>query len=483
MASERPNILWICSDQQRWDTLGCYGNSHVSSPSLDRLAEGGVLFEQAYSQSPVCTPSRGAFLTGRYPRTCRAHRNGADIPAEEILVTKILSDEGYRCGLSGKLHLSACHPKACTEMERRIDDGYTDFHWSHHSGGGWGLHNEYWKWLDERGEKYHTPKHPDCEYIQVGMPENLHQTTWCVEKAMDFITARNKDHQPWLFSLNMFDPHAAFDAPEAYLNPYLENLDAIPLPNYVDGELDNKTPYQQKDHKGAYDNNKGHFDYDEMTEKDHRMVRASYWGMCDLIDNQVARLLALLEETGQIDNTIIIYASDHGEMLGDHGIYMKGPYFYDCGVHVPLIMSWKGHFEAQAVSAMVELVDLPQTLLDCIGLPKHPGMQGKSFYPILTGEKDATKHREDVYCEYYQAMPGHRKPSANLTMVRTEEHKLVVDHTYEGGELYDLKADPNETHNLWEDTKYSEIKSNMLFRLCNRMADTVDPLPKRKAGF
>ena len=119
MSEKRPNILWICSDQQRFDTLGCYGNEFVKTPNLDRLAQGGTLFEYAYSQSPVCTPSRTCFLTGRYPRTTRCRQNGQDIPEDEVLITRMLADEGYICGLSGKLHLSPCHPSVCKTMERR----------------------------------------------------------------------------------------------------------------------------------------------------------------------------------------------------------------------------------------------------------------------------------------------------------------------------------------------------------------------------
>ncbi|OGV67334.1 MAG: hypothetical protein A3K19_01920 [Lentisphaerae bacterium RIFOXYB12_FULL_65_16] len=119
----QPNILWICSDQQRWDTLGCYGNPFVATPHLDRLAAEGVLFEHCYSQSPVCTPSRTAFLTGRYPRTARCRQNGQGIPADEVLITRLLDEAGCRCGLSGKLHLSPCCPAVCKGGERRIADG------------------------------------------------------------------------------------------------------------------------------------------------------------------------------------------------------------------------------------------------------------------------------------------------------------------------------------------------------------------------
>ena len=127
---KRPNILWICTDQQRLDTLGVYGNPYVKTPNIDRLTQSGVLFENCFGQSPVCTTSRASFLTGRYPRTTSTRQNGQSIPPDEVLVTKLLAEAGYRCGLSGKLHLSACNPKVSLATERRIDDGYETFYWS-----------------------------------------------------------------------------------------------------------------------------------------------------------------------------------------------------------------------------------------------------------------------------------------------------------------------------------------------------------------
>jgi len=479
---DSPNILWICSDQQRFDTLGCYGNPFVHTPNLDRLAETGTLFTRTYSQSPVCTPSRACFLTGRYPRTCRTRQNGADIPAGEVLVTRLLANVGYVCGLSGKLHLSACNPAVCVEMERRIDDGYAEFHWSHHSGSGWGRHNEYWAWLEGKGATFASRPHPDSDYIRLGPPAELHQTTWCAEMACSFIRDRAADGRPWLFSVNTFDPHHPFDAPESHLARYLDRLDEIPLPNYVEGELSDKTRWQQYDHEGAYGHDAG-FRHEEMTPRDHRLVRASYWAMCDLIDEQVGRMLDVLEQTGQLERTIVIYTSDHGEMLGDHGIYLKGPFFYEPAIRVPLIIAWPGVVRAQQSPALVELIDLPQTLLDAVGLPHGPGMQGRSLWPMLTGQRSPEAHREDVCCEYYNAMPWHQAPTAQTTMVRTDRHKITVDHTTSHGELYDLEDDPSETHNRWDDPAYATTKTEMLIRLSNRMAWTVDPLPPRRAPW
>jgi arylsulfatase len=479
--ARRPNILWICTDQQRLDTLGCYGNNLVETKSIDGLATDGVLFENAFCQSPVCTPSRASFLTGRYPRTTRCRQNGQSIPADEVLVTKLLHDAGYVGGLSGKLHISACHPIACKGTERRIDDGYDVFHWSHHPGAGWPT-NEYMHWLREKHVDFKVDKYRDFKHVCVGMPAEHHQTTWCAEKAIAFIEESAGFETPWFFSVNFFDPHHRFDPPRDYLERYLDRLDEIPLPNYVKGELDGKPVWQRMDHENAYAGTAGHA-YDAMSDDEHRLIRAAYWAMVDLIDDQVGRMLDALNATGQRDNTLVIFMSDHGEMLGDHGIYLKGAYFYEPGIHMPLIISMPGTIQpARRSPALVELVDIAPTLLDAVGLRPHSGVQGRSLWPMLTGETALDHHRDDVYCEYYNANQRYETP-AHLTMVRTERHKLVAAHGHHDGELYDLEADPNETHNRWADPAYAEVRHDMLLRLCDRMAWTVDPLPLRQAPW
>jgi arylsulfatase A-like enzyme len=455
----------------------------VKTPNLDRLAKNGIIFDNCFSQSPVCTPSRCNLLTGRYPRTTRCRQNGQEIPAEEILVTKILADNGYTCGLAGKLHLSACNPHACPTIERRINDGYSEFYWSHHPyPDEWSGYNQYQQWLKQKGGLCSPQKHPDCRWVSFGPPEELHHTKWCTDRAIDFIEEKGNDKSPWLFSLNFFDPHHPFDAPDEYLNRYLSILDEIPLPNYIEGELNNKPLYQNIDHAGAY-GRKDLYPFTDMNNTDHGLIRASYWAMCDLIDAQVGRLLDALERSGQSESTLVIYQSDHGEMLGDHGIYLKGPYFYEPAIHVPLIVSHPGIIETGRSSALVELTDMAQTILDAVDLPHHAGMQGNSLWPLMRGKTDKDTHREDVYCEYYNALDSHRDPTAHLTMLRTCNSKLVVDHSYSSGELYDLENDPRERHNLWDDGNYTDLKMEMLIRLCNRMAWTVDPLPLRRAGW
>lgn len=482
MTQSQPNILLICTDQQRVDTLGCYGNEWVNTPHIDKLAEEGVRFGNAFCQSPVCTPSRASFMTGRYPRTTRCRANGQSIPQEERLISRLLADAGYTCGLAGKLHLSMCNPDEAPGGERRIDDGFHQFHWSHHPMPDWPT-NEYIQWLRRKGKTYDTPELKQSKYVQRGMDAEDHQTTWCAEKTIQFIEANAEFSNPWFFMVNMFDPHHPFDPPKDYLDRYLSRLDDIPLPNYVPGELDNKPKYQRQDREGAM-GLKDFFPAAGMSDADHRYLRAAYWAMCDLIDEQTGRILDALKQSGQWDNTLVIFMSDHGELLGDHGLYLKGPHFYDVSVQVPLIVSWPGQVASgRTVQSLVELVDLAPTLLDAAGLEVYPGMQGSSLWPLINGQlpEDAV-HREDIYCESYDASNFDLSiPGAWATMVRTARYKLAVYHSEEAGELYDLQNDPNETRNLWGNPDYQHVQLHMMRRLCDRMALTVDPLPPRIA--
>jgi len=484
----QPNILWICTDQQRYDTLGCYGNEHVSTPAIDELAANGVRFDRCFSQNPVCTPSRASFLTGRYPNTTGARQNGQNIPQSEDLVTTRLADDGYTCGLAGKLHISACNPNKTDGRpmaERRIDDGYSEFHWSHDLAERWPT-NEYHHWLRERGLEFDREPVGDSEIVYTSTVAGEHsQAAWCAEKAIDFIEANESFDRPWLFSVNPFDPHRLLDPPEAYLERYLDDLDDVPPPNYEPGELADKPAFQRHDREDP-ENRSPWNPFEVVDERGHRLARAAYWAMCDLIDDQVARMLAALERTGQRDDTVVIFTSDHGEMLGDHGIYWKGPYFYEPAVRVPLIVSWPERFRTGVESdALVELTDLAPTLADVAGLDRHPGVQGRSLAPLLTGDADADSHRESVYSEYYDSWTSHEEPSVRPfgTMVRTDRYKLVRWHGLDVGELYDLEADPEETDNRWDDPDYRSVRLDVMDRLADRMAETADPLPERLASF
>ena len=474
----RPNILWLCTDQQRYDTIRALGNDHLHTPNLDAMVERGVSFPRAYCQSPVCTPSRASFMTGRYPRTTRCRQNGQAMPPDEVLVSKMFADAGYRCGLAGKLHLAACQGM----VETRIDDGYHDFFWSHHPQPDW-PENAYTQWLTEKGVRWEDlyDQGERTNYVCEGMPAEHHQTTWCAEKTIEFLQANAGSS--WFFNFNCFAPHHPFDPPKEYLDRYKErhDIDALPLPKQRAGELDNKPVFQQLDARFAH-NNPDSYDVAAMSDRDKREVIASYYAMCEHIDFEVGRILEALRASGQWENTIVVFMSDHGEMLGDHGLLLKGPHFYEEAVRVPLVMQWPGQFEpGLQPEAMVELTDLAPTFLQAAGLDIPERVQGRSLLPILTGEAEPDQHRDAVFSEYYNAW-SHRG-DAYGTMLRTAEAKIVVYHGSEPGELYDLVQDPDEFENLWSDPDSAELKTRLMKQCFDASVFTMDPVPPRLGDF
>ena len=442
---KQPNILWICTDQQRWDTIGALGNNHVHTPNIDRLVNEGVAFDHAFCTSPVCTPSRACFLTGMYPCAVKACKNGAESWAEQApLVTKLFRDMGYICGLSGKLHLASAMKN--DRETRPKDDGYSVFHYSHspHQGG---QKNDYLVWLQKQGYSY-----KGLQKLDGRAHARLHQTTWCTDRAIDFI--RSHKTRPWLLSINIYDPHPPFNPPQSYASRY--DTSSLPGPALTESDIEEKSRLNgiMTQKKPAY--------YSESDAKQHL---ADYWAQIDLIDENLGRLLSTLEETGQDKNTVIIFISDHGDMCGDHGMRAKGCRFYEGLVRVPLIFWFPGRFKKGLVSkALVELTDIAPTLLDFAGeqVPTH--MQGRSLLPILEGRTNPDMHRQFVRSEFYDTLDSKELPAAFATMIRTRAFKLVVYHGHTLGELFNLSKDPNEFENLWNQQDYEEKRLELLKR-------------------
>jgi len=460
-----PNILWICTDQQKWNTIGALGNPYVNTPNLDRLVKEGVSFTKAYCQAPLCTPSRSSFLTGMYPSTIHATKNGAAEWSESApLITKILKDAGYECGLSGKLHLSTA--MANRPEKRPKDDGYQVFHYSH-SPYQSGSANDYIMYYKEKGIDIIKLK-KEHGYV----PAEYHQTTWCTDRAIDFIKERRE--WPWLFSLNIYDPHGPFDPPQKYIDRY--NIDELPDPVFEESDINEK---------GVFNNVMFQSVPKKYTDKENKTRLAKYWAQIDLIDENIGRLLQTLEETGQLDNTLIIFTSDHGDMTGDHGLINKGCRFYESLVRVPLIFWYPPFFEQDLQSdALVELTDIVPSLLELTGLPVEKRIQGKSLLPILTGAKAADFHREFVRSEFYDGamMRGNQKIGF-ATMYRDNRYKIVNYHGHEKGELFDLTKDPNEFHNLWDDPAYSNVRFNLMKKSFDATAQSIDTGPERLGRY
>jgi arylsulfatase len=465
-----PNILWVCTDQQRFDTIQGLSNSVIHTPNLQRFMGESVTFTNTFVQTPICSPSRGSFLTGRYPHSNGLRANGSYIRSSELLVPRILRDNGYTCGLVGKLHLAPCEGGRL-ETDERIDDGYSLFEWSHDISNAWPGHNAWRNWVAQQGVE--LPSFPRDEIVW-GMPidPKYTQTAWCADVANRFMRDR-KGKGPWMMSVNIFQPHHPFYPSEEYLHRV--DPKKMPAPAYREGELDNKTPFQQLDHQGAYAGSG--LSFTKTSPEEHLLITAAYYAMIEQVDTAFQTMMETLEETGQADNTIVIFMSDHGEMLGDHGIYLKGPYFYDCLTRVPLMIRWPHRFKAGArVDSLVEMIDLAPTLLEAAGIPAPVGMQGLPLTKMLTGE--TTEHRDSVYMEYYDANFNYpMKPM--LRSLRTNEWKINFCLQDKYGELYDLKTDPGEFNNVWNDPHAQDSREMMLHTLMTRSIAAVDPLPMR----
>lgn len=463
----RPNILWICTDQQRWDTIHALGNEHIRTPNIDRLVTEGVAFTHAYCQSPICTPSRASFLTGMYPSSIHACGNGNEHWAEAApLVTKLLKDAGYDCGLAGKLHLAG----AAGRVEPRPqDDGYRVFHWSHDPQDRYPAEHAYADWLRQQGYDL-----AELNKDMTQLPPYLHQTTWATDRAIEFLEAERVS--PWLMSVNVFDPHAPFDPPQAYMAKMSSR--PLPAPLFQESDLAAQQKLAGIDFQEAAD---------PRTPEMARTV-AAYYAMIELIDDNIGRLVDALERTGQRQQTLIIFMSDHGEMLGDHGLLLKGCRFYEGLVRVPLIFSWPGTIAQGVVSeALVELTDVAPTLLELAAEPIRKRMQGRSLVPLLRNTAAAGAHRDFVRCEYYRALnpdaPGRRWQGSYATMLRTARYKLVVYHGHTHGELFDLAADPHEFHNLWDDPAHATTRFELLKQSFDALAFAVDLGPPQRYAF
>ena len=469
-----PNILWVVTDQQRFDTLGGVGNPVIHTPNLDTFMTESVTFNNAFVQCPICAPSRGSFMTGRYPHTDGLRANGQRIRPTERLVSRILADQDYACALAGKLHLSPC---GVGRVENRIDDGYEVFSWSHDISNSWPLQNQWVNWLRENNVPYPRPPAGYKDPVW-GMPidPKYTQTAWCCDEGIRFLRGQ-KNFNPWLMSVHIFQPHHPFWPTAEYLSHYDPNR--MPKPAYREGELENKPIFQKIDHKGAYGGND--LSFADTSAGEHQKITAAYYAMIGQVDTDFGRLMRALEESGQADNTIVIFMSDHGEMLGDHGLYLKGPFFYDCLTRVPLIIRWPGKYKANLrLDALVELIDIAPTMVEAAGIPIPSGMQGQTLRPLLTGE--TTEGRDSVYTEFFDANALYETPPMAAS-VRTHTHKVSFYANTQSGELYDLTKDPGEFQNLWNSPQHKDIQAEMMTTLATRMIGTVDPAPERQSWW
>ncbi|MBP86343.1 MAG: sulfatase [Planctomycetaceae bacterium] len=442
----RPNILWYCTDQQRFDTIGALGNPYVRTPVVDQLVADGVAFTHAHCQSPICTPSRASFMSGMYPSRVHNTRNGNEsFPRWPPLITKLIAKSGYECGMIGKFHLQS----AGYRTEPRLDDGFSFWKFSHAPRDDWDEGHDYAEWVREQGGDLDAMRESDDR-----VPAECHQTTWASERAIQFI--KQPHDQPWLLNVNVYDPHPPFIPPKAYADQFDPN--EMPGPHFRDSDLEQQAKLKAIDFQGTSRRPK---------EFDAKGEQARYFAMIKQVDDQFTRILDALDATGQRENTVILFTSDHGEMMGDHGLIQKGCRFYEGLIRVPLIFSWPGQIQQGVRSdALVELLDMSATILDLAGVEVQDYHQGQSLLPILQGDTSPDHLRDAVRCEYFDALDPYFTGGTGTfaTMYRDRRYKLSVYHGYSLGELYDLQEDPWEFNDLWDDPAHEQLKHELIYK-------------------
>jgi arylsulfatase A-like enzyme len=257
-------------------------------------------------------------------------------------------------------------------------------------------------------------------------------------------------------AVNVYDPHPPFVPPAAYAARF--DPQSLPGPYFRESDLTQQDKLKQIDFQTQAQ---------RPEEFDGKKIQALYYAMIAQIDDQLARILDCLQQTGQRENTVVVFTSDHGEMAGDHGLLYKGCRFYEGLVRVPLIFSWPGHIQTSLKSdALVELIDKSATLLELAGVSPPQHIQGRSLLPILRGEQPPDFHRDFVRCEYYDALDAQFVPGGGdnsyATMYRNRRYKLVVYHGHGLGELYDLEEDPWEFNNLWDVPECQPLKCELM---------------------
>ena len=488
--TNRPNILWYCSDQQRFDTIGALNNPHVHTPRLDAFMKESVTFDHAFCQSPICTPSRSSFLTGMYPSAVGVNGNGNETWPEyyaERLLPNILRAAGYHCGLVGKLHLAG----AANAQENRVADGYDYFQYSHAPKGPNDHGHDYAEWLRAQGADPEKLLHEyskmdsyrqgakvksfggvyEPTQEQDNVPPHLHQTHWCTEKSIEFIDEMRGDDQPWMLSVNPFDPHAAFDPPYEYYRRY--DVEQMPGAHFEEGDLGHQR--RLVDANVDFQSKPQHPD-----DWDHKKVQAAYYAMIEQVDHEFGRLLDHLEAIGERENTVVVYMSDHGEALCDHGLLLKGCRFFEGLVRVPLIVSWPEKYRRDVVcNSLVELVDLVPTFLDAVGLETPFWVQGQSLTGILEGSTES--HRDSVRTEFFGAI--NYPDQTHATMYRDRSWKLISYHGKDLFELYDLEADPWEHDDLSQSSEHQDVLRDLLRRSFDATVYATPPFAPRVMPF
>jgi arylsulfatase A-like enzyme len=491
MSAKRPNIILITSDQQRADCNG-FENPDIKTPHIDSLARDGTRFSACMTPNLVCQPSRASILTGLLPLTHGVWDNGVDLDPQVggNGFAGTLGRAGYRSAFIGKAHFSTKATFAptgtpeCSKSQARYGPNwfgpYMGFEHVELCVLGH-MHRtrpldrppmgHYERWFIERGENEEAVKlwaastRPESGAAQTwpsALPAAWHTSTWVGDRAIDFLSHHDQA-QPLAMWVSFPDPHHPFDCPEPWSLMY--DPACVTLPKHRTKDLERRPWW----HKASLEGTPQLKDpamlkfraegsrVPNQTDAQLADMTANYYGMISLIDHNVGRILNSLADLGYADDTLVVYSTDHGDMLGNHGLYLKGPTPYEDLMRVTLVARGPGVAKNKVVDEPVSTLDLASTFYECAGVSPPHELQSRSLVGLLAGKSET---RNTAYSEWH-VHPSRCGVGLQLRTVRTKTHKCTFELGSGAGELYDLKNDPAEMNNRFDDPGYAKVRKEL----------------------
>jgi choline-sulfatase len=433
---DKPNIVFILSDQHNASVMGCSGNAYVKTPNIDKLAQKGTMLTNCYCPSPLCVPSRSAMLAGLLPSETGIYNNMQCLPSDKVTFVHALTVAGYETVLSGRMHFVG--PDQRHGYEKRFVGDLTPS----------------FPGMDNEAEIYGGLKRTSnqsrisIEKSGAGSSAVLCFDEDVTNKACNYLKERD-DQRPLFMTVGFYGPHCPYISPKELYDYYYATL---PEPEAIsDSDRDSVHPAIQDWYAKR--------DLTQVSAAEIRRVRAAYYGMVTFVDNLVGQVVKTVEETIGLENTLIIYASDHGDNIGEHGLFWKTN-FYEGAAKVPAIFSWKNNIiENRKVNGLTSLLDLAPTLISASEAPELPKMQGKNLMENLKFGQEIDHDRAII------SECGDIKGDNPSAMIRKGDYKLVLHYGYDRPQLFNLKTDPHEKLDLAQDPDLQHLCAELMAEL------------------
>ena len=454
-AQRKPNLVLFLPDQQRADTIACYGGVKVHAPNLNKLASESVAFERSYVTHPVCTPSRSSLMTGTWPHVNGCTRNSVPLDRRFLVFPELMKDRDYRAAYIGKWHLGEEGP-----VGRGFDEWIsTDDH------------GDYTNFLISKGI---TPDRQNGRFSEVAisnLPIELSRPKFLETHACKFIEKNRED--PFILVVGFVEPHSPYNGPLNDENPLDDiELDATAtLAESEDIPLRYRLMREWQQAEAVRDRERLPTQlFFGVTPEEYQSIKQRYLGLVTLVDQSIGAVLACIERCGLTSHTIVVHTSDHGDSLGAHHLFGKETMFEEAA-RVPLLIRLPGQTRAKTIQRPVSHIDFVPTLLDLLNQPTHSQCPGKSLLPLINEEAVTSRN---VFLEW---APNRTKVKKGTRLVRRRLVKRAVEEstraivTPDGwklclrdkdlNELYNLKDDPFETRNLYADRQYASVISQL----------------------